>query len=382
MNNRNIFANRYLTADKNWQEQNQERDKQTAKHKQKGGIEKKADILKNACEKNSNIQSNKDCEKRHNTARKANCEKNHSVCKTSDCEKMHKSREKHDRETLHRQNACPARCPLNKQHKDSVSRTPPRHTSRQIMDSPSTRLNKAIADRGICSRRKADILIFEGKVKINGIAAKEPGIRVYKTDIIEVNGKTLPCSCPLATVVINKPVHCVCTLEDPQNRNKITDFLPEDLKNLRLYPVGRLDYFSEGLIILTNDGFLAQRLCHPSFHLPRTYEVVIRGEITDAMLKIMKNGMTIKNGPENTRLMPVEAGIISQKNGICVLKLVLYQGINRQIRKMCDALGLTILKLKRIAIGNLKLGSLKSGECRKLDAKEIKELKKAAGLAE
>ena len=247
------------------------------------------------------------------------------------------------------------------------------------------RLNKALADAGICSRRAADDLVFSGQVTVNGVIAESPGLRVSPTDIIEVGGRKLCAGAaePLCWLMLNKPVHVVSTAYDPQRRATVLDYIPEQWRRLRLYPVGRLDYFSQGLLLLTNDGELANRLMHPRWHLSKTYRVLVRpengAESLDAALDTMRRGMTLAEGEH---LLPVECSRIPWRGRGVLLELVLRQGINRQIRRMCRDLSLTVLRLCRVAEGPLSLGDLKEGHVRRLVPAEVQALRLAAGLEE
>ncbi len=248
------------------------------------------------------------------------------------------------------------------------------------------RLNKALADAGVCSRRAADELVFSGAVRVNGQTVLSPGTRIGPQDTLEVHGR--PVSRGQAGemrcwLMLNKPVHVVSTASDPEGRRTVLDFVPGELKGLRLYPVGRLDYFSEGLLILTNDGELANRLMHPRWHLSKTYRVLVRPErenmdVRDA-LDVMRSGMRLAEGEE---LAPVECRQIPWKGRGILLELVLRQGVNRQIRRMCRDLSLTVLRLRRIKEGPLSLGDLREGAVRHLRPDEIAALRRAVGLAE
>jgi 23S rRNA pseudouridine2605 synthase len=243
------------------------------------------------------------------------------------------------------------------------------------------RLNKTLAFAGVCSRRRADELIAAGVVCVNGIVADELGQRIDpRADTITVHGKpvVLPSdgmgSQRHVYVMLHKPIQVVSTVKEPEGRPAVLDFLSEELrKSTRLYPVGRLDYFSEGLLLLTDDGELTNRLTHPRYHLPKRYQVRVRERVENRMLEIMQKGMTLREGE---RLAPVEAEV--QEDNI--LLLTLRQGINRQIRRMCRDLGLTILSLRRISLGPLCLGDLPKGRCRVLLPDEVAALKKSVGL--
>lgn len=242
------------------------------------------------------------------------------------------------------------------------------------------RLNKALALAGLCSRRAADDLIRAGAVRVNGVLITEPGSRIAPaTDAITVHGKPVRLesregAAAHTYIMLHKPIQVVSTARDPQGRTTVLDLLPGSLRSKRLYPVGRLDYFSEGLLLLTDDGELTNRLTHPRYHLPKLYEIRVRETPTQAMLESMRRGMTLQEGET---LAPVEVRIAGEGR---TLLLTLHQGINRQIRRMCRDLGLTILTLRRIGIGPLALGDLAKGTCRSLSSNEIAALKKAVGL--
>ena len=238
------------------------------------------------------------------------------------------------------------------------------------------RLNKAIAATGLCSRRKADELILAGRVSVDGKPEPNPGRQVLPFESIAVDGRMLSAPQSYTYLMLNKPVHVVCTVSDPEGRPTVLDCLAPEYKALRLYPVGRLDYFSEGLLLLTNDGQLAQRLTHPRHHQPKTYEVLVRGTAPEGALKIMRRGMHLAEGED---IMPVEV-TAQQVGGNTQLQMVLRQGLNRQIRRMCRDLGLTILRLCRVAQGSLRLGDLASGKARPLTDAEVARLRESAGL--
>lgn len=247
----------------------------------------------------------------------------------------------------------------------------------QVESRQGVRLNKAIADSGLCSRRKADELILAGRVQVNGRQMADPACRVQPGDVLAVDGKALASRQKLCHLLLNKPVACVCTMHDPENRSTVLDHLPPEFSGLRLYPVGRLDFFSEGLLIMTNDGELAHRLAHPRHHQAKVYQVILRGQVPEPALGKITGGMRLAEGDE---VLPVRILENRPLNENTLLTLELRQGLNRQIRRMCRDLDLTILRLKRIAQASLKLGDLKPGQCRQLRDDEVAELRRSVGL--
>lgn len=247
----------------------------------------------------------------------------------------------------------------------------------------SLRINHFLARAGLCSRRKADELIAAQRVRLNGEIAA-PGDRATAADKVTLDGKTVPWpdtahTAPdaqphekFAYILLNKPVQVVSTVHDPQGRTTVLDLLPEELRRLRLFPVGRLDYFSQGLLLLTNDGDLTYRLTHPKWHMPKVYHVLVRGRVTESALRAMRDGMILSEGES---LAPVECRILrtTLKNDTW-LEMILHQGVNRQIRRMLRDLNLTILVLVRMKHGTLALGNLEPGKWRHLSAEEVKSL--------
>ena len=247
-------------------------------------------------------------------------------------------------------------------------------TTRPSLDETETsqdgvRLNKYLAGTGLCSRRKADELIAQGRVTINGHPA-QAGDRVQSTDTVRVDGERLSSEEEKVVLMLHKPVEVVSTASDPQGRRTVLDFVPQRYRHLRLFPVGRLDYYSEGLILLTNMGELAQRLMHPSHSQRKVYKVLVRGKVTDAALFRMRGGMTLTEGD-----VTAPAGVEPEDLGRdTLLTITLQQGLNRQIRRMCRDCGLTVLKLKRVAEAGLRLGNLPEGETRALSQEEVAAL--------
>ncbi|MBQ3041065.1 MAG: rRNA pseudouridine synthase [Clostridia bacterium] len=232
------------------------------------------------------------------------------------------------------------------------------------------RLQKFFTDNNIMSRRSAERAIEAGNVKVNGVIARLGDKIDPETDIVTFNGKIIK---PLPKgnkryIMLNKPLGYVCTASDEKGRKTVMELL-KDVGD-RIYPVGRLDMYSEGLLLLTNDGELTNRLTHPSGHFPKTYSVVIKGELSSEDISRLTSPMEI----DGYRLKPVKVKIISYKNGATNTLFTLTEGRNRQIRKMCEACNLTIMRLTRIAIGKLKLGDLPRGTWRELTSAEINYL--------
>ena len=235
----------------------------------------------------------------------------------------------------------------------------------------TVRINKALADAGVCSRRRADELIAAGRVSVNGEPVASPGLQVTPgTDKLEVDGKPVqPIAQAPCYLLLNKPVRVVSTAYDPEGRTTVLDLVPAKWKARRLYPAGRLDFFSEGLVLLTDDGELTNRVVHPRHHMPRVYHVLIRGGVSDRALEVMRKGMTLAEGeklaPVEIRVLPGQvhdlsgvsrnAGPPAGQRGT-LLEMTLHQGLNRQIRRMCRDLHLTILRLVRVAQGPRRSG--------------------------
>ncbi len=248
-------------------------------------------------------------------------------------------------------------------------------------DPTKIRLNKYIAQCGVSSRRGADDLVFAGRVTVNNTDADSPGIKVDSTsDTVQVDGKTisLPGSGKNITIMIHKPIETVTTVSDPQGRETVIDLLPKEIRDMRPFPVGRLDFYSEGLLLLTTDGDLCYRLTHPKWHLPKVYRVTIRGSASTEVLTRMRAGMSLDNGDV---LAPIKIYAERPMAGAQVIEMTLIQGVNRQIRRMCTECGLTILRLIRVKQGPLTMGELKPREWRELSSSELEAIKKAVELA-
>lgn len=231
------------------------------------------------------------------------------------------------------------------------------------------RLQKIISAAGIASRRHAEEMITAGRVSVNGVVIKELGVKADSAkDVIRVDGNIIFAEKTNLYIALNKPAGYVTTLSDPQKRPTIVDLLSDVPE--RVYPVGRLDYDSAGLLLLTNDGDFAQKIQHPRFQIPKVYRVKIQGRLTKEEFKKLNEGISLPDGvfrPEQLRL-----GKFNERS--CWLQLTLREGKNRIIRRGFEALGRRVSRLQRQSIGPVSIGSLKEGSWRNLTAKEIDNL--------
>ena len=225
------------------------------------------------------------------------------------------------------------------------------------------RLNKYIADAGICSRRKADELIKNGGVKVNGAVVREPGMQVEGGDVVQVNGKTIE------YVAVNKPVGYITSMDDDRDRPTVAE-LVTDIPE-RLFPVGRLDYNTSGLLIMTNDGQLTYTLTHPKHEVYKTYIAKVAGVISEARIAKLRRGVDIGGFITS----PARVKVIKQMPRHAIVEISIREGKNRQVRKMFAAVGNKVQQLERVAIGEIKLGRLMEGHYRKLNREEIEYLK-------
>lgn len=237
-----------------------------------------------------------------------------------------------------------------------------------------TRIQKIIADAGYCSRRKAEELISKGKVTLNGRPVKL-GDKAGSRDIIAVDGERIyiPKKKNKIYIMMNKPRGYVTTVSDELDRKCVMDLL-SDLEE-RVYPIGRLDRNSEGLLLFTNDGEFANSIMHPSKHISKTYRVTVRPDISDEQLVRLAEGVEI----DGRKTLPANVVVKDKQPGRVVLLITIKEGRNRQIRKMCEAVGLEVARLRRISIGPVKLGMLKSGTYRELTPDELRAIRNAIG---
>ena len=230
------------------------------------------------------------------------------------------------------------------------------------------RINKYIAQSGFCSRRKADEYVLGGKVKVNGVVVTMLGYEIRTKDKVTIDGKLLRAD-KLEYYKFYKPTGYITTKSDEKGRKTIYDILPDEYKHLN--PVGRLDKDSSGLIIMTNDGNLAYELTHPSIKVAKTYLVKIDGKLNDEQLKKLSDGIEIEKG----KIAYCDCAILEQTEQDTLFEIILYQGLNRQIRKMFEFLGYNVINLKRIRHANIELTGLKKGQIKQIKPRQIKELK-------
>ncbi|QHS24483.1 rRNA pseudouridine synthase [Virgibacillus sp. MSP4-1] len=232
------------------------------------------------------------------------------------------------------------------------------------------RLQKAIAKSGYTSRRKAEALITEGKVKVNGKTVTELGTKVKPDDTIEVNHIPLEKEEPIY-LLLYKPRGVISSVKDDRNRKVVTDLLPEIQE--RIFPIGRLDYDTSGILLLTNDGDFAQQLMHPRYQLDKVYIAKVEGIPAPEDLKPLKSGINDKG--ENLKAIKHRILSVDHKKNRAILEITLHEGKNRQIRRMMESLGYPVLKLKRERYGFLNLHGMNPGDYRELTPHEIKQLK-------
>lgn len=239
------------------------------------------------------------------------------------------------------------------------------------MNTELVRIQKIMADAGIASRRRSEELIQGGAVKVNGETARIGDKANPKRDVITVNGRKINSSAKSKKyyIMLHKPRGYITTMSDEQGRKCVAE-LVKDFP-ARLYPVGRLDRESEGMLLMTNDGDFANEIIHPSHHVAKTYRVTVRPKITEEQLTSLTTGVLV----DGRLSSPAGIRLITQDRDRAVLEIILEEGRNRQIRKMCEAVGLEVARLKRTAIASVKLGMLQPGKYRELTPQEVKAIK-------
>lgn len=238
------------------------------------------------------------------------------------------------------------------------------------------RLNKYIAQSGFASRREADRLIEAGRVKVNGKIITELGQKIESfTDKISVDGKNIRPASEAVYIVLNKPEGYLVTRKDPFKRNTVYDLLPPELP--RVFPVGRLDYDSEGLLLLTNDGELTNRLLHPRYNIKKIYRVKIKGTPNSAELERLEKGIYL----DEKKTAPAVIRRLGGTKQMTILSFEIHEGRKREVRRMCEAIGCPVLQLKRIKFAGLVLGKLGTGQWRHLSTAEVKSIKRLTGVS-
>ena len=218
------------------------------------------------------------------------------------------------------------------------------------------RLQKFMADNGIASRRKCEELIDRGVVKINGNTAHIGDKVDPKKDKVTVKGRKITVKDNLVYILLHKPRGYITTMQDEQGRKCVAELVKD--VGIRIYPVGRLDRESEGMLLMTNDGTFSNAMTHPTHHVPKTYRVTIRPGITDEQIAAFQDGIEI----DGRMTAPSSIRVIDKSEGRVVVEVIIYEGRNRQIRKMFEALDIEVARLKRIAVGSVKLGMLPQGK--------------------
>lgn len=238
------------------------------------------------------------------------------------------------------------------------------------------RLQKMMADCGIASRRKAEEMIAEGKVRVNGrVAAIGDKVDPAVDKVTVGTRKLVPQNSRKVYLMLYKPRGFVTTMDDEMGRRCVAE-LVADVQE-RVFPVGRLDRDSEGLLLMTNDGEFANRISHPRSHVSKTYRVTVRQQVTEEMLTKLAEGVML----DGQMTLPADVSLVTREENRCVMLITLYEGRNRQIRKMCEELGLEVIRLKRVAVGNVKLGMLKQGDWRDLSDDELRSLMTLAQIS-
>ena len=238
------------------------------------------------------------------------------------------------------------------------------------------RLQKFLAENGVASRRKSEELIERGKVRVNGHPAQLGDKVDPKRDIVTVSGERIePVASGNVYIMLNKPRGYVTTMSDEMGRKCVAELVAEVEE--RIFPVGRLDKDSEGLLLSTNDGEFANMMTHPSMHISKTYRVTVKPAADEEQLVALSSGVEI----DGRKTMPASVQVMSEDRDRSVLQITIHEGRNRQIRKMCEAVGLETIRLKRISMGSLKLGSLPVGKFRDLKKEEVSALKRSAQKA-
>ena len=238
------------------------------------------------------------------------------------------------------------------------------------MTEEKMRLQKYLALCGVASRRSAENLILDGRVAVNGVTVTELGTKVTRKDKVFFDGKEVSYEEEKIYIAVNKPVGYLSSVSDDRGRKTVVDLVKNDFTE-RLYPVGRLDYDTEGLIFLSNDGDFTYAVTHPKHNVNKTYEAVLKGRLTEDQIFSLCKGVDI----DGFITSPALVDVIDEREGKSIVNITIHEGKNRQVRKMFEAVGHRVVKLKRISVGRVKLGNLKPGQWRHLTEREINGLR-------
>ena len=231
------------------------------------------------------------------------------------------------------------------------------------------RLQKYMADCGVASRRRAEEMIANGQVQVNGVTVTEMGVQVEEGDEVRVDGKVIRPETEKRYILYHKPAGEVTTVSDPEGRACVLDHFRDF--PVRLYPVGRLDYDSEGLLLLTNDGALTERLLHPSHQVEKTYLARVTGSVSMDEVRNLRSGILL----DDHKTAPAKVRVIKLETFATVVLVTIHEGRNRQVRRMFEETGHKVLQLRRVKFGPLELGDLRRGQWRELTAEETRRLK-------
>lgn len=230
------------------------------------------------------------------------------------------------------------------------------------------RLQKLIAQSGICSRRKAEELILAGKVKVNGKVVTTLGTKASSSDRITVNGKAISKD-EKVYYVLNKPKGCITSMKDEKDRPTVMDYVPSDV---RVFPIGRLDYDTSGVLLLTNDGDFANKMMHPRYHLPKTYEINLQGILSEDDVCKLRKGFSYNGETFAPAKVFIKNKDVTRDR--MLVDLTIYEGKNHQVKKMMEALGHEVRRLNRSAFGFVRVDDMRPGECRRLKRYDVRKL--------
>lgn len=243
------------------------------------------------------------------------------------------------------------------------------------------RLSRFLAHAGIASRRHAVELIHAGRVQVNGVTITTQGTRIHpEHDMVLVDGKPVRAPSRHVYILLHKPIGYVSTAHDPQGRPIVLDLLPAELRALRVYPVGRLDIDTSGLLLLTNDGDFALRLTHPRYSMEKRYQALVQDCPSESALAALRSGITITTDKGRShKTSPAQVHLLRRAGNDCWLELTIHEGRKRQVRRMLSVVGHPVLKLIRVSIGPLELGDIPAGKWRYLTGEEVKALQGSHG---